>query len=195
MNRLTNHQESTWAGAIGFGLAFAVNAILMFLFSRMQLGLVLAQPVNSLQMFDQLLVRLAASLILVGLAGALAGWIGAKVLGRKMPDLVTKKFRRRTAVSFGATQAIVVLPLLFYTAVIGYYERALSQEPLDTMILGASFGIVYGVVVGSFLGLSTVNWRRGWRVILGSIVGFGLGGFFSWLFRLVVAGRQDGLAT
>jgi phosphatidylserine/phosphatidylglycerophosphate/cardiolipin synthase-like enzyme/MFS family permease len=186
LNRLTNHQESTWAGALGFGLAFAVNAVLIFLFSRMQLGLILAQPVNSLQMFDKLLVRLVASLILAGLAGALAGWIGAKVLGRKMPDLVTKKFRRRTAVSFGATQAIVVLPLLFYTAVIGYYERALSQEPLDTMILGASFGIVYGVVVGLFLGLSTVNWRRGWRVILGSIIGFGLGGFlagfFAWLW-------------
>jgi hypothetical protein len=53
---LTHYQKCTWAGALGFGLAFAVNAVLMFLFSRLQIGVILAQPVTSLQMFDKLLL-------------------------------------------------------------------------------------------------------------------------------------------
>ena len=182
MDQRTKQQKHLVAGALGFGLAFAVNAIIIILVTRLQPGLTLARLVNSVQIFDQLLVVLGTNLILLGLEGALTGWIGSKVLGRAIPDWATKRFWRRTAVSFGATQAIVVIPLLLFTALIGYYEKDLSRKPFDMMALTATYAIVYGLTVGLFLGFLTVNWRQAWRIIMASIFGFGLGGFLAGFF-------------
>ncbi len=186
IDQLTKQQRHLAVGALGFGLAFTVNAVLIILLTRLQPGLALARLVNSVQIFDQLLVVLITNLILLGLEGALTGWIGSKVLSSAIPHFSTKRFWRRTAVSFGVAQAIVTIPLLLFTALIGYYEKDLSRRPFDVMVLMTTYTMFYGLIVGLFMGFLTVNWRRAWRIILGCVIGFSLGGFvagfFVWLW-------------
>ena len=182
MDKSTKHQRLFLTGAVGFGVAFAVNAVLIWLLTRLHLGLAFAQLIAPLQIFDRLLVILISNLVLLGLAGALTGWIGSRALSTEMPRLATKKFGLYTAVSFAAAQAVVILPLLFFTALVGYYGRNLSRNPLDIMILTTAYAAIYGLVVGLFLGFSTVNWRHSWRIVIGSVIGFALGGFLAGFF-------------
>lgn len=192
MNPLTKDQRLILTGAVGFGVTFALNAILILLLTRLRLGLTLARLVNPSQIFDELLVILITNLVLLGLAGALTGWIGSRALSREMPRLATKKFGWYSAVSFGASQAIVILPLLFFTALVGFYEKNIAQNPLDIMLLTTTYAAVYGLVLGLCLGFLTVNWRHSWRILLGSVIGFGLGGFLAGFF--VWLGLADKLA-
>ncbi len=174
---LSPHQQSALFGALGFALAFTLNAVFILIFSRLQFAVALSQIVSSTQLFDKLLAGLLAGLGLIGLSGAAAGWVGATFLEPKLPDLKLVNFRRRSAVSFGAAEAILFLPLLLFTALVGYYDRSLVQEPLEAMFLFTIYGIVFGLVSGIFLTLRVFDWRSGWRIIFGMISGFAAGGF------------------
>lgn len=191
MQESSTYQRSILAGAVGFGLGFLANAFALWFFSLLQPGRRLAGLFSSVQIFDKLLVVLVIGLLTVGFGGALAGWIGATALGRELPHLATAKFRRRTAVAFGVTQAVVVVPFIFFTALVAFYDKTVAQTLSDVMLLGAIYGVVFGLIAGLLLGFLTVNWRRVWRILLGSIIGFGLGGaaagVFLWLWLLAKA--------
>jgi hypothetical protein len=57
MDQLTKHQSHPAAGALGFGLAFAMNALLILLFMRLHPGLALARLSDKDKVLEVIILR------------------------------------------------------------------------------------------------------------------------------------------
>ena len=81
-----------------------------------------------------------------------------------------------SAIATGVTEAFLIIPLLLFTVILALYNNGLDSDPTGQIIVFGIYGIIFGIIFGLVLGFSTVNWRQVWRILLASIVGFGLGG-------------------
>jgi phosphatidylserine/phosphatidylglycerophosphate/cardiolipin synthase-like enzyme len=77
---------------------------------------------------------------------------------------------------------ILVLPLLFLTAVIAFYNDPADRRPLPAISLFTFYGLLYGVLAGLFLAIFTSKLRQSWRLVGSSTVGFAVGGALAGLF-------------
>lgn len=177
MERKETHLfRSIGISAVGFGLGGVIGNFSLYLLIRSN---ILRWPLELIPE-DQTLVVLISAIVLVVLGIAVTTGIGGAIGGLALsmidPILSRSKYIWRTAISAGVTEGILILPLLLLTAILALYNNGLDRDPSGQVILFGLYGLIFGFIFGLILGLTTVGWRQTWRVILGSLVGFGLGG-------------------
>lgn len=172
----TNYLKSILLSGLGFGFGGVIGNIGLYFLVRSQL---LRWPLE-LVPEDQRLVLLITAIVLIILGAVVTTGIGGAVAGYVVsvidPIFPRRKYLWRTAIATGLTEGLLIIPLLLFTAVLALYNNGLDREPTGFIIVFAIFGAIFGLVFGLIQGLSTVGWRQLWRVLLASILGFGLGG-------------------
>jgi len=172
----TNLLRSIVVSGLGFGIGGVIGNFVLYLLIRSE---ILSWPLTLIPE-DQDLVKLISAIVLViiGIAvtTGIGGAIGGIALSMIDPVYPRRKYIWRAGIAAGATEGILVLPLILLTAVLALYNNGLDRDPSGQMIIFGIYGVIFGIVFGLILGLSTVGWRQLWRVLLGTMVGFGLGG-------------------
>ena len=172
----TNYLKSILISGLGFGLGGVIGNFALVLMVRSQ---VLNWPLNFVPE-DQSLVLLLTTLVVIilgiGVTTGLGGAVGGYVLSIIDPIFPRRKYIWRTAIATCVTEALLIIPLLLFTVILALYNNGLDSDPTGQIIVFGIYGIIFGIIFGLVLGFSTVNWRQVWRILLASIVGFGLGG-------------------
>ena len=172
----TNYLKSILISGLGFGLGGVIGNFALFLMIRSQ---ILNWPLNFVPE-DQSLVLLLTTIVIIilgiGVTTGIGGAVGGYVLSIIDPIFPRRKYIWRTAIATGVTEALVIIPLLLFTVILALYNNGLDSDPTGQIIVFGIYGIIFGIIFGLVLGFSTVNWRQVWRILLASIVGFGLGG-------------------
>jgi phosphatidylserine/phosphatidylglycerophosphate/cardiolipin synthase-like enzyme len=172
----THFPRSILLGGLAFGLGGVIGYFALYLLIRSQL---LSYPLN-LVPEGQSLVLLISTIVLliigIGITTGIGGTIGGYSLSFIDPIYPRGKYIWRTAISAGVSQAILILPLILLIAIIALYNNGLDRDASGQVIVFGIFGALYGLIFGLILGFSTVGWRQVWRVLLATIIGFGLGG-------------------
>jgi len=172
----TNYLKSIAFASLGFGVGGVVGNFALYLLVRSQ---ILRWPLSFIPE-DQNFIKLLSAIVLVvlglGFSTGIGGAIGGFALSRIDPIYSRRKYIWRTAIAVGVAEGVLILPLILLTAIIALYNNGLDRDPTGQVILFGIYGVIFGVLFGLILGLTTVGWRQTWRVLLGSIAGFGLGG-------------------
>jgi hypothetical protein len=195
--RESSYGRAALYGAVGYGGGLALGVLAFGLVLRLNLiGLVTAFLPDD-QPFVRLLVGLILGLVLAGGAGAASGASGGWAISRVETMAAPQRFIRRSALSLGLALGIVIIPLLFLTALVAFYYDPADRRPLPLISLFAFYGLLVGLLSGFFLAIFTSRLRHSWRVFLGSIAGFTLGGGLMGLFVYwhEARGLLDGLPT
>lgn len=163
-------------GALGYGGGLALGVLVFGLVLRLNLiGLVTGLLPDD-QLFIRLLVGLVLGLVLAGGAGAAGGALGGWAISRVETVVSPRRLIRRGALSLGLALGILIIPLLFLTALVAFYYDPADRRPLPLITLFAFYGFLFGLLAGFFLAIFTSRLRHAWRVLLGSVAGFTLGG-------------------
>lgn len=174
--RETNYLKSILISGLGFGVGGVLGNFVLYLLVRSQ---VLKWPL-SLVPEDQQLVVLVTAIVLVvlaiGLSTGIGGALGGYALSIIDPIYPRRKYIWRTAIASGVAEGLLIVPLLLFTAILSLYNNGLDREPTGFILVFGVYGVIYGIVMGLVLGFATLEWRQVWRVLLASIIGFGLGG-------------------
>jgi phosphatidylserine/phosphatidylglycerophosphate/cardiolipin synthase-like enzyme len=172
----THFSRSILLGGLAFGVGGVIGYFVLYLLIRSQL---LNLPLNLIPEGQSLVLLLSTIVLLIigiGITTGIGGAIGGFALSSIDPIYPRRKYIWRTAISTGVTQAILILPLILLIAVIALYDNGLDRDASGQVIVFGIFGVLYGIIFGLILGLSTVGWRQVWRILLATIIGFGLGG-------------------
>ncbi|MCL4263975.1 MAG: hypothetical protein KJ069_12200 [Anaerolineae bacterium] len=169
-------------GAAGYGGGLALGVLVFGLILRLNLIGLITGPLPDDQVFIRLLVGLVLGLVLAGGAGASGGALGGWAISRVETGASPKRLIRRGALSLGLALGILIIPLLFLTALVAFYYDPADRRPWPLITLFAFYGFLFGLLAGIFLALFTSKLRHSWRVLLGSIAGFTLGGGVMGLF-------------
>ncbi|GIK57341.1 MAG: hypothetical protein HND44_07160 [Chloroflexi bacterium] len=151
--------------ALGYGGGLALGALALVWVLRLSLIRLAAQAVPDSQFFIRLLVGLVLGLLAVGGAGAAGGGLGGWALTRVEQIASPARFIRRSALSLGLPLALLLLPLIFVTAVVAFAYDPADRRPLAAITLFTFYGLLYGLLVGLFLALFTSKLRQSWRVV------------------------------
>ncbi|MBX3059685.1 MAG: hypothetical protein KF770_24815 [Anaerolineae bacterium] len=169
-------------GAWGYGGGLALGVLVFSLILRLNLiGLVTGLLPDD-QLFIRLLVGLVLGLVVAGGAGAAGGALGGWAISRVETVASPRRLIRRGALSMGLALGILIIPLLFLTALVAFYYDPADRRPLPLITLFAFYGFLFGLLAGFFLAIFTSRLRHAWRVLLGSVAGFTLGGAVMGLF-------------
>jgi hypothetical protein len=172
----THFGRSILFGGLAFGLGGAIGYFALYLMIRSQL---LNYPLRLVPEGQPLVLLLSTIVLLIigiGITTGAGGAIGGYALSSIDPIYPRRKYIWRTAIAAGVTQSILILPLILLVAIIALYNNGLDRDANGQVIIFAIFGVVFGLIFGLILGLSTVGWRQVWRILLATIIGFGLGG-------------------
>ncbi len=177
MERIETHYfRSIFVSGLAFGIGGAIGIFALYLLIRSG---VLGWPVSLIPEDQSFVILLSAiSMLVIGITASagLGGAIGGFVLSTVDPIYPRSKYIWRTGISAGVAEGILILPLLLLIALIALYNNGLDRDPSGQVIVFGIFGVVFGIVFGLIQGLLTVGWRQVWRLILASVIGFGLGG-------------------
>jgi phosphatidylserine/phosphatidylglycerophosphate/cardiolipin synthase-like enzyme len=66
--------------------------------------------------------------------------------------------------------------LLLFTFILALYNNGLDRDPVGHILLFGIYGILFGIIFGLIIGFLTLDWRQVWRILLATIIGFGLAG-------------------
>lgn len=184
-------------GAAGYGGGLTLGILAFGLVLRLNLIGLITGILPEDQVFIRLLVGLVLGLVLAGGAGASGGALGGWAISRVETVASPQQFIRRGALSLGLALGILIIPLLFLTALVAFYYDPADRRPLPLITLFAFYGALFGLLAGIFLAIFTSRLRQSWRVLLGSIAGFTLGGGLMGLFVYwrEARGILDGLPT
>ncbi|HUM71933.1 MAG TPA: hypothetical protein PLK31_24155, partial [Chloroflexota bacterium] len=169
-------------GAVGYGGGLALGGLVFGLILRLNLIGLITGLLPEDQPFIRLLVGLILGLVLAGGAGASSGALGAWAISRVETVASPQRLIRRGALSLGLALGILIIPLLFLTAVVAFYYDPADRRPLPIITLFTFYGFLFGLLSGILLAILTSRLRYSWRVLLGSITGFTLGGAVMGLF-------------
>ncbi len=174
-------EQSRWRSIIlsgaGYGGGLAAGSLLAYFLLNNQVIRFLLSWLNSLQLFLYLIFGLALLVIFIGLGGGIGGAIGGWVLSGVNDLGDRRRFAWRSGLSFFLAHALLLLPFVLVTAVIGFLNQNLDVEFTRLPALFAGYGLIYGAVAGLCLGLLTVGLRQMLSIFLASLFGFGLGGW------------------
>ncbi len=169
-------------GAFGYGGGLALGVLAFGLILRLNLIQLVTRLLPDDQFFIRLLVGLVLGLVLAGGAGAVSGALGGWAISQVETVVSPRRLIRRSALSLGLTLGILIIPLLFLTALVAFYYDPADRRPLPLITLFAFYGFLFGLLAGFFLAIFTSRLRHAWRVLLGSVAGFTLGGAVMGLF-------------
>lgn len=172
----TNYLKSIFLSCLGFGIGGVIGNFVLFLLIRSQ---ILNWPLNFIPE-GQALVLLLSTIVLVvlgvGITTGIGGALGGYVLSIIDPIFPRRKYIWRTAIAAGVTEGLLIIPLILFAVILALYNNGLDRDPSGQVIIFGIFGIVFGIIFGLILGFSTIDWRQVWRILLASMIGFGLGG-------------------
>jgi phosphatidylserine/phosphatidylglycerophosphate/cardiolipin synthase-like enzyme len=172
----TNFWKSILISGLGFGVGGVIGNFALYLLIRSEL---LNWPLDLIpegQSFVLLLTAIVVIILGVGLTTGIGGAIGGYVLSIIDPIYARRKYIWRTAIATGLTEALLIIPLILFTAILALYNNGLERDPTGQVLVFGIYGVIFGIIIGLILGFSTVGWRQAWRILLASIAGFGLGG-------------------
>jgi len=172
----TNFWKSILISGLGFGVGGVIGNFALYLLIRSEL---LNWPLDLIpegQSFVLLLTAIVVIILGVGLTTGIGGAIGGYVLSIIDPIYARRKYIWRTAIATGLTEALLIIPLILFTAILALYNNGLDRDPTGQVLVFGIYGVIFGIIIGLILGFSTVGWRQAWRILLASIAGFGLGG-------------------
>ena len=169
--------------AIAYGVGFVVGTLflLIVLNNNVARGLT-AALFGEWQILLRLVLGLLIILLFFGLSGGFAGAIGGyfswvpRFDDEEEDKRARRKFTWRTAWSLFATHAILIVPLLVVTVIVGFLNPDLDVNLLRLPQLFLTYGLLYGLIAGFFLGWLTAGLRQIIGPWLAAIVGFGIGG-------------------
>ncbi len=184
-------------GAVGYGGGLALGVLVFSLILRLNLIGLITGLLPDNQPFVRLLVGLVLGLVLAGGAGASGGALGGWAISRAEMVASPQRLIRRGAFGLGLALGILIIPLLFFTALVAFYYDPADRRPLPLITLFAFYGLLFGFLAGIFLAIFTSKLRQSWRVLLASSTGFTLGGGLMGLFVYwrEARGVLDGLPT
>jgi len=172
----TNYLKSILLSGLGFGVGGVIGNFALFLLIRSQ---VLSWPLRFVPEGQSLVLLLTIIILLllgIGITTGAGGAIGGYVLSLIDPIYPRKKYIWRTAIATGLTEALLIIPLLLFTVILALYNNGLDRDPTGQILVFGIYGIIFGIIFGLIIGFSTIDWRQVWRILLASIIGFGLGG-------------------
>jgi hypothetical protein len=136
----------------------------------------------------QPLVRLYTAIVLtflgVGLAGAVYGLLCGLAIHRIDPQGSRRRYLLGGAFAYGVSYAVLLIPLLFMTALFAKYNLGSSRDPLPFIALFTLLGTIYGLLSGLVLALITLKVRYIWLPLLASIPGGSTGWHAAWFVDL-----------
>jgi phosphatidylserine/phosphatidylglycerophosphate/cardiolipin synthase-like enzyme len=172
-----NRWRSIILSGTGYGGGLAVGSLLAYFLLNNQAIRFLLSWLDKLQLFLYLIFGLALVVIIIGLGGGIGGAIGGWVLSGVNELGKRRRFAWRSSLSFFIAHAILVLPFILITVVIGFLNQNLDVNFSRLPALFAFYGLIYGAVAGLLLGLLAVGLRQMLGVFLAALFGFGLGGW------------------
>ncbi len=180
--RESSYGRAALYGAAGYGGGLALGVLLVGLVLRLNLIRLVTGILPDDQLFIRLLVGLILGLLVIGGAGAASGAGGGWAISQVETIVFPRRLIRRSALSLGLALGILIIPLLFLTALVAFYYDPADRRPLPILTLFAFYGFLFGLLNGFFLAILTSRLRHAWRIWLGSIIGFTLGGAVMGLF-------------
>ena len=172
----THYFKSIFLSGLGFGIGGVIGNFALYLLIRSQ---ILSWPLT-LVPEEQNLVYLLTIIVLIvlgiGITTGVGGAIGGYSLSLIDPIFPRGKYIWRSAIAMGVTEAVLIIPLLLFTFILALYNNGLDRDPVGHILLFGIYGILFGIILGLIIGFLTVDWRQVWRILLATIVGFGLGG-------------------
>lgn len=172
----TNFLKSILTSGLAFGIGGVLGILGLYLVIRSEILSKSLSLIPENQSFVLLLSAIVSLILVIGISSGIGGAIGGFVISRIDPIYERRKYIWRTALSFGITEALLILPFFLLTVIIALYNNGIDRDPTGQVIVFGIYGLIFGIVLGLLLGLLTVGWRQTWRVLLASSVGFGLGG-------------------
>jgi hypothetical protein len=189
MRKFKIHLRNTIIGALVFGVGFLLGDFVGLLIFRSEL----LTPIRDLFEAGRFALGLTLILMVVGLMGAISGAIGGLALSYVCQSTNRVGYAWRTALTFGLSYPLILLPLTFAIALISFYNLG-ESSPISLMVPLGAMGLVFGAVTGLILGILTVG-RDAWRVLLAGAIGFALGGagfgYSVWGFFFGTPGVQN----
>ncbi len=171
MKNTKSRLQISLIAALGFGLSFVIGNILSELLFRS--GALL--PVRDLFLAEKWMIGLTLFIVVAGLGGALAGAVGGATLSLAKKSAYWRNYAWRSALSFGLSYALVLVPFVLALSMYSFYDTS-DSAPFGLALLVGIIGTVFGLVYGLIFGLLTVG-KKFWRVGLVGAAGFGAGGF------------------
>lgn len=168
--------RSALIGAAGLTLGGLAGVMLIFLLFQTHLVSRIAHLAPEGQPLVALYIGLFGAYSCIAVGAGLGMMLGGLALHGIDPNGSRKRYLLGSGFAFGLAEGLLVVPIVLVLALTALYTNGVIGERNRYGILFAIFGLLYGVVAGLWLGLITVRLRRSWRVILASILGFGLGG-------------------
>ena len=170
-------------GAIAYGIGFELGALLLLILLNGNVArAITAVLLGPLQILLRLVFGIVLILIFFGLSGASAGLFGGFfgwIPRFDDPEEDKRQQRRimwRSGWSFFITHALLIVPFIAITAVVGVLNPDLDVSTTKLPSLFLTYGLLYGLVAGILLGWLAYGLRQTLGVVVAAIVGFGAGG-------------------
>jgi phosphatidylserine/phosphatidylglycerophosphate/cardiolipin synthase-like enzyme len=172
----TNFLKSILLSGLGFGFGGIIGNFALYFLVRSEL---LDWPLSIIPEGQDLVLLLSVLVLLVlgvGVTTGIGGAVGGYVISIIDPIFPRRKYIWRSAIALGLTEALLIIPIILIVVILALYNNGLDREPTGYILVFSIFGILFGILFGLIIGISTINWRQVWRVLLATIIGFGVGG-------------------
>lgn len=178
----TNFQAVVLSG-LYFGIGLAGGVVLAIFLVNNGAIRFLTGIIEKWQLFLRLLLAIFLFILFAGISGGVGGGIGAWGLSRLIPIDNQRRVIWRSAISFFITHALLIIPFILITLVVGFLNPDADVRFSRIPTLFLVYGLIYGAVAGLLLGWLLVGIRQTLRIFLAAIAGFAIGG---WLAGVVL---------
>jgi phosphatidylserine/phosphatidylglycerophosphate/cardiolipin synthase-like enzyme/MFS family permease len=165
------HAKTILKSGLGYGFGLTLGGVISkFFFNNVHPSMFTGG--NDAQ---QLVAGLILAFVIMAIGGSIAGLIG----GSTLPRLNSR--RRRTIVimsslSMGILFSLLIFPLILVIGLLSFYDVAELRPRLFGIVIGL-VGLLFGVLMGLWMGAVALGSSRAGRVARPTSIGFGLGGF------------------
>ena len=164
-----------WRGILITGLAYGGGLMLGDVLAQVLFSVLSPEPYGSLGEAARLVIGIVIVMVVIGLAGAIGGFLG----GWALPIIGEPRGRYgyawRSAISIGLVYGTFLLLAVFALSTLTMRDAAF-MPPGPFMNAYLFIGLIFGAFAGAVLGLITVGWRKTGSVFLASVIGFAVGG-------------------
>lgn len=183
------HGRTILKSGLGYGMGLVLGALL----SNMLFRTVDPDWFINNNDVQRLIVGLILAFVITGVGGGVSGFIGGMTLPMPEGGRRQATTAAMSALGMAVLFSLLIFPLILVIGLLSYYDVAELRPRLFGFVLGLD-GLLYGLLMGLWLGVTTIgSWRAG-RVARPAAVGFGLGGFLFgcgvWAYLYTLSSRD-----